>query len=176
LDSERGETLRRSSQESENGNLVPLKLPEAQNEMGYALRNLGRNQEAVQAYQEAIRSNPNMGLAHLGLADVYYYNTRTTPKPRTLISAGSSCDPATRLLNTTSAGVTTISSVTPEAADELRKAIQIKPNYPEAHNELGYALHQLRRYQEAIQQYMMAIQQKTITPRPITTSACRSWH
>ena len=43
----------------------------------------------------------------------------------------------------------------------MRKAIQIKPNYPEAHNELGYALHQLRRYQEAIQQYMMAIQQKT---------------
>ena len=41
------------------------------------------------------------------------------------------------------------------------KAISIQSTYPEAHNELGYALHQLGRYQEAVQQYQIAIQQKT---------------
>jgi len=40
----------------------------------------------------------------------------------------------------------------------------LQPNYPEAHNELGYALHQLRRYAEAIQQYLMAVQQKPNYP------------
>lgn len=32
--------------------------------------------------------------------------------------------------------------------------------YPEAYNEMGYALHQLARYAEAIQQYQIAIKQK----------------
>src|SRR6185295_6100531 len=49
--------------------------PDAQNKLGYALRNLNRNPEAIQAYNEAIRLKPDMGLAYLGLGDVYYYNT-----------------------------------------------------------------------------------------------------
>ena len=49
---------------------------DAHNELGYALRNLGRNTESIEAYQAGIRLNPGMGLAHIGLADVYYYNTK----------------------------------------------------------------------------------------------------
>ena len=49
---------------------------EAHNELGFALRNLSRNPEAIAEYQEAIRLKPDMGLAHLGLADVYYFNTK----------------------------------------------------------------------------------------------------
>jgi protein O-mannosyl-transferase len=37
----------------------------------------------------------------------------------------------------------------------------LQPNYPEAHNEMGYALHQLGRFGEAVRQYQIAITQKT---------------
>ena len=36
----------------------------------------------------------------------------------------------------------------------------MKNEYPEAHNELGYSLHQLRRYAEAVLSYQAAIRQK----------------
>jgi len=48
-----------------------------------------------------------------------------------------------------------------EAVEELRKAVQLRTNYPEAHNEMGYALHQLGSFAEAIQEYQIAIGQKT---------------
>jgi len=40
----------------------------------------------------------------------------------------------------------------------------LRPEYPEAHNEYGYALHQLRRYAEAVQEYQTAIRQKPNYP------------
>jgi Flp pilus assembly protein TadD len=43
----------------------------------------------------------------------------------------------------------------------LRRAISLKPTYAEAYNELGYALHQLTRYAEAIQAYQSAIRNKS---------------
>ena len=47
-------------------------FPEAWNELGYALRNLGRYRESVDAYQEALRLRPNFpeALEYLGEAYV----------------------------------------------------------------------------------------------------------
>ena len=42
----------------------------------------------------------------------------------------------------------------------LRSAIRINAEYAEAYNEMGYALHQLQRYSEAVQQYQTAIRLK----------------
>jgi len=42
----------------------------------------------------------------------------------------------------------------------LRQAIQLRPSHAEAYDELGYALHQLKRYPEAIVAYKNAIQNK----------------
>ena len=43
----------------------------------------------------------------------------------------------------------------------MRKAITLKPNYAEAYNEMGFALHQLARYAEAVVAYQSAIRNKT---------------
>ena len=47
-------------------------FPEAWNELGYALRNLGRYDESVRAYDEALRQRPNFpeALEYLGEAYV----------------------------------------------------------------------------------------------------------
>jgi hypothetical protein len=55
-----------------------------------------------------------MGLAHLGLGDVYYYNTKQYAEAAKAYKQGLNSGPATRLRNTTSAGVTTISNVMPK--------------------------------------------------------------
>ena len=135
--------------------------PEAHNEIGYALRNLGRNNEALQSYQEAIRQKPDMGLAHLGLADVYYYNTKQYAEAARSYKQGLTLRPGNVTAQYNLGWCLNDLERYAEAIDELRKAVQLRPNYPEAHNELGYALHQLSRYPEAIQQYMIAVQQKT---------------
>ena len=43
----------------------------------------------------------------------------------------------------------------------MRKAISLEPTYAEAYNEMGYALHQLNRYPEAVLAYQSAIRHKT---------------
>ena len=43
----------------------------------------------------------------------------------------------------------------------MKSAVRLQPQYPEAHNELGYSLHQLQRYPEAVLEYRTAIRQKS---------------
>jgi tetratricopeptide (TPR) repeat protein len=42
----------------------------------------------------------------------------------------------------------------------LKQAISYRADYAAAHNELGYALHQLGRYPEAVKEYQTAIAQR----------------
>ena len=134
--------------------------PDAHNELGYALRNLDRNSEAIQAYREAIRLKPDMGLAHLGLGDVYYYNTKQYAEAAKAYKQGLQYRPNNATAQYNLGWCYNDLERYTEAIEELRKAIQLKPNYPEAYNEMGYALHQLGRYAEAVQQYQIAIRQK----------------
>jgi superkiller protein 3 len=129
--------------------------------MGYALRNLGRYPEAISEYQEAIREKPDMGLAYLGLGDVYYYNTKQYADAANAYKRGLELRPGNATAQYNLGWCYNDLERYSEAVEELRKAVSLQPNYPEAHNEMGYALHQLGRYAEAVQQYQIAIQQKT---------------
>lgn len=46
-------------------------LPEAWNELGHALKNLGRFEESIQAYEEALRLRPNYAQALEYLGEAY---------------------------------------------------------------------------------------------------------
>jgi protein O-mannosyl-transferase len=47
-----------------------------------------------------------------------------------------------------------------EATVNLKKAVELQPNYPESYNNLGYALSELKRFSEADIQYKQAIRLK----------------
>ena len=138
--------------------------PEADNELGFALRNLSRNPEAIAEYQEAIVLKPDMGLAHLGLADVYYFNTKQYAEAAKSYKQGLTLRPGNATAQYNLGWCYNDLVRYNEAIEELRKAIQLQPTYPEAHNELGYALHQSGRYTDAIREYRTAIQQKQDYP------------
>src|SRR5205085_5052536 len=104
---------------------------------------------------------PDMGLAYLGLGDVYYYNTKQYAEAAKSYKRGLELRPGNATAEYNLAWCYNDMSRYSEAVEELRKAVQLQPDYPEAHNELGYALHQMGRYAEAVQAYQTAIRQKT---------------
>ena len=59
-------------------------FPEAWNELGYALRNLGRYRESVDAYQEALRLRPNFPEALEYLGEAYVKMRRSDDARRIL--------------------------------------------------------------------------------------------
>jgi len=48
-----------------------------------------------------------------------------------------------------------------EALTEFKQAVQLKPDWPAAHNNLGYAYGNLGRWKEAITEHKQAIQLKS---------------
>jgi tetratricopeptide (TPR) repeat protein len=134
--------------------------PEAHAELGYSYRHLGRYSESIEEYQEAIRLKSDLATAHLGLGDVYYYNTKQYAEAAQAYKRGLSISPNNAQAFYNLAWCYNDLERYTEAVAELRNAIRLNAEYPEAYNELGYALHQLQRYGEAVQQYQTAIRQK----------------
>ena len=55
----------------------------------------------------------------------------------------------------------------PDAIDSFRKAVDIKANYPEAWNELGFALRQTGKYTEAVKAYDEALRLRPNFPEAL---------
>jgi tetratricopeptide (TPR) repeat protein len=121
---------------------------------------LNRNQEAIQEYQIALKQKPDHGLSYLGLADVYYYNTKQYNEAAAAYRQGLRLRPGSATSNFNLGWCLNDLEQYSEAMTVLRESIRIKAQYPEAHNELGYALQQLNRYPEAVQEYSIAISQR----------------
>lgn len=125
---------------------------------GDCCSNLGRYEEAIQAYKEAIRLKPDYA-AYNNLANTYYELGRYEEAIRAIQQAirlepehaggyynlGNACDELGRY---------------EEAIQAYKKAIRLKPDYANAHFGLGIANYNSGRYQEAIQAYRQAISLK----------------
>ena len=139
---------------------IKPEYPDAHSELGYSYRQLNRNQEAIQEYQIALQQKPDHGLAYLGLADVYYYNTKQYREAADAYRKGLRLRPGSATSNFNLGWCLNDLQQYSEATTVLREAIRIKSEYAEAHNELGYALLQLNRYPEAVQELSTAISQR----------------
>ena len=130
--------------------------------LGYIYDKLGRYQEAINAYKQAFRLEPNVknGLYGLQLSlhffifgdnqdsvDLYKQVVRFKPDDAEAhYSLGSAYDKFGHYQ---------------EAIDAYKQAIRIKPDYASAYISLGFAYDKLGRYREAIDAYKQAIRIKS---------------
>ena len=113
---------------------------EAHSNLGIALRGLGRFDEAIAAYREAIRLKPGYAEAHNNLGNVLRdvkgnWTRRLRPVGRPSCSSR-----ITPKRTTISAMRLTDIGQLDEAIAAYRQAIRLKPDYAEAHSNLGNAL------------------------------------
>ncbi len=129
------------------------------NILGAALQSIGRFEEAVDCYNQAIQINPdyadaygNRGnaLKELGQLDeaIKSYNKVIQLNPNYAEAYGNRGNALNEL------------GQSDEAIKNYKKAIQLKPDYADAYNNLGGALKQLGQLDEAIKNYKKAIQLK----------------
>jgi tetratricopeptide (TPR) repeat protein len=131
--------------------------PEAHNNLGALRERLGRNDEAIAEYTEAVRLLPGYADAqeNLGLA---------------LNAAGRHDDAILQLKSAIAkksgnpfshdALATSLLSVgrKDEAVAEYREALRLQPDFAKARSNLGVALEQLSRYDQAVAEYRVALQ------------------
>ena len=112
---------------------------EPRQELGYAYYKLGRSQEAIPEYQNAISLKPDYGLAYLGLGDVYFNQTKQYAPAMNAYREGVrfKTDNATAFYNLAWCYIELNRHA--DAAPAARQAIALKADYAEAYNELGYA-------------------------------------
>jgi tetratricopeptide (TPR) repeat protein len=103
--------------------------------LGYAYFKLKRSQEAISAYQEAIRLKPDYGTAYLGLGDTFYYQTKQYREALNAYRQGVRLkdDNATAYYNL--AWSANELSEYAEAAAAAQRAISLQASYPEAYVE-----------------------------------------
>ncbi len=129
---------------------------EAQDNLGVALVRLGRIQEAIPHYEQALRLNPdyaevhdNLGLALMSLGRVPeaigQFEQALTIKPGFAVAHGNLGMALVRL------------GRIQEAIPHYEQALRLNPDYAEAHNNLGLALMSLGRATEAIGHFQQAL-------------------
>ena len=122
---------------------------EAHYNLGVALNDQGKLEEAIAAYRQAIGIKPDYAEAHynLGVAEPTKASSRRQLPPFGRRSASSRTMP--RLIPTSAVALKDQSKLE-EAIAAYRRAIGIKPDYAEAHCNLGNALKDQGKLEEAI--------------------------
>jgi len=135
------------------------KLPpsaESQQVLAELYRNLGRHAEAIQAWRAALELAPGDPRLEQELVTSLYMNrdyAAAEKMARELIAKDSEVAEMHFIL-----GDSMMNQQQPEqAAESLRKAVDLRPDYPAAHAVLGRALMQMGRSAEAIPHLMAAL-------------------
>jgi tetratricopeptide (TPR) repeat protein len=129
------------------------------NSRGVAYDSLGRYQDAIEDYKQAIRIRPDYAEAHYNLgvasgelgrwqdaAEAYKQAIRIKPNhAKAHYNLGVAYEGLGRYQ---------------DAAESYKQAIRIKPDYADAYLNLGVAYYKLGRYQNAVEPYKQAIRIK----------------
>ena len=126
------------------------------NNLGIALKEQGRTEEAIKHYLQALRSNPDYALAHYNLSNAY----AEQGKAKKVLEA---CKQAIRIepdyadahynLGVAYGG----SGKYKEAIEAFKQVIRIDPDYLQAHYNLGGVYAGLGKYRDAIEAFQQVI-------------------
>jgi tetratricopeptide (TPR) repeat protein len=147
------ETLFRHTVELAEDNFV------AHNDLGVALDDQGRIDEAIRQFQTAVRLAPDYPDAHANLGSALFKNGQIDEAIRQYQEAlGLKADNARTFYNLGTALYA--KGRIDESIREFQEALRFKPDYAEAHSNLGSALYRSGQINEAIQQFQEALRLK----------------
>ena len=139
---------------------------EAHTTLVLALFKKGQLDEAVAQFQKALEINPNYVGSHYNLGNALFQKG-TTGRGYCPISKGPGNQPQLcRKPTATSAMLSFKRGNWTRQLTEFQKALEINPNYEEAHSNLGLALFQKGQLDEAVAQYQKALE---INPNSFVT-------
>jgi tetratricopeptide (TPR) repeat protein len=131
----------------------------AHNNLGLALRNQGRNEEAIAHYLEAARIRPQFLDARNNLSDVYLAEGRTEEAMR-YIGEALNLSRTSPEAHVNFATALNKAGKVGEATAEYREALRLQPDSAAAHCGLGVVLSEQHQPQEAVQQLLEAVRLK----------------
>jgi tetratricopeptide (TPR) repeat protein len=130
--------------------------PEAQTNLGNALRARGRLEEAAARHRQAIELKGDYAEAHLNLGSVLRDLGRQEEAAANFLRA-LAIKPDLPLAHNNLGLVLQTSERPEEAIAAHRRALALRPDFPEAHAGLGSALHRLGRLEEAAASFRRAV-------------------
>jgi Flp pilus assembly protein TadD len=130
--------------------------PRGHSNLGKALTEIGRIDDAGNQFREAVRLNPGFEYAQSNLGTALYYEGKLT-EAKAQLAIALALDPRDSNAHCVLGRVLSDLGQTSEAIDEFAAAIRLKPDFGEAYLRLGYELEKAGRVPEAKEQYRLAL-------------------
>jgi tetratricopeptide (TPR) repeat protein len=136
---------------------------DAHNNLGVALRELGRLAEAEAAFRAALQCNPRHADARSNLGAALHRQGRL-PEALAVLREAVRLAPSHAQSHNDLGGVLLARGETEEAAGRLREALRLDPTCSDAHNNLGVALRDMGRIDEAMSYFREVLRLKPDSP------------
>ena len=138
----------------------------AHNNLGVALSDLGRSEEAMAHYFEALRIKPNYVKAHYNLS-LEYVSRGQISQAITQLYETLWLSPTEPSVHNNLGVMLAQQERYPEAVSHLTAAVKLQPDYPKAHLNLAGALANQGRYPEALTHFRVATELKPDWPEAL---------
>ncbi len=133
---------------------------ESYEELGFAQRKLGLNNEAIISFRNSIRIDPTNSGAYMGLGDAFFYGTKNYKEALGPYLKGLEFSSNNQVAAYNVAWMYNENANHGEALRWANQAVKIKPDYYQAHSEIGYANTKLGRTDAAVAAYQTALRYK----------------
>jgi tetratricopeptide (TPR) repeat protein len=129
----------------------------AHNDLGYALLQKGRVDEAITYFQKALQINPDYAEAHNNLGNILLKMGKVD-EAITHYQKALQIKPDNAVIRNNLGNALLVMGKVDEAITHYQKTLQINPDYAEAHNSLGSALLQKGKMDEAMVHFQTALE------------------